>query len=66
MQAAKFRRPRLNLVLLLDVSGSMGSPFDEYYYDPTTGEQMQLNETGKGTAGEGVGDMMQSAMSPDD
>jgi Ca-activated chloride channel family protein len=28
-----FHRPKLNLVVVLDYSGSMGSPFDEYYYD---------------------------------
>ena len=28
-----FERPRLDLVAVLDVSGSMSSPFDEYYYD---------------------------------
>jgi Ca-activated chloride channel family protein len=28
-----FQRKKLNLVVVLDFSGSMGSPFDEYYYD---------------------------------
>jgi len=28
-----FQRPRLDLVAVLDVSGSMTSPFKEYYYD---------------------------------
>ena len=28
-----FERPRLDLVAVLDVSGSMDSPFDAYYYD---------------------------------
>ena len=28
-----FHRKKLNLVVVLDFSGSMGSPFDEYYYD---------------------------------
>lgn len=28
-----FQRKKLNLVIVLDYSGSMGSPFDEYYYD---------------------------------
>ena len=28
-----FQRKKLNLVVVLDYSGSMGSPFDEYYYD---------------------------------
>jgi len=29
----EFERPRLDLVAVLDVSGSMDSPFDAYYYD---------------------------------
>jgi Ca-activated chloride channel family protein len=28
-----FKRKKLNLVVVLDYSGSMGSPFDQYYYD---------------------------------
>lgn len=28
-----FSRPELNLVVVLDISGSMGSGFDQYYYD---------------------------------
>jgi len=28
-----FSRKKLNLVVVLDYSGSMGSPFDQYYYD---------------------------------
>jgi len=28
-----FQRKKLNLVVVLDISGSMGSPFDQYYYD---------------------------------
>lgn len=30
---ADFERKKLNLMVVLDISGSMGSPFDEYYYD---------------------------------
>jgi len=33
LSAADFERPRLDLVAVLDVSGSMDSPFDQYYYD---------------------------------
>ena len=28
-----FARPPLDVVVVLDISGSMGSPFDQYYYD---------------------------------
>ena len=33
IDASEFERSTLNLVLVLDVSGSMGSPFDRYHYD---------------------------------
>lgn len=33
MKASDFARKKLNLVVVLDVSGSMSSPFDSYYYD---------------------------------
>jgi Ca-activated chloride channel family protein len=33
LSVADFERPRLDLVAVLDVSGSMDSAFDEYYYD---------------------------------
>jgi hypothetical protein len=42
-----FKRKKLNLIILLDVSGSMSSPFDTYYYDQFTGARKKLNETGK-------------------
>jgi len=33
MEVGEFERKKLNLVVVLDRSGSMGSGFDEYYYD---------------------------------
>lgn len=33
MKQDEFKRKKLNLVLVLDISGSMGSSFDKYYYD---------------------------------
>jgi len=33
LDAASFRRKKLNLMIVLDISGSMSSPFDSYYYD---------------------------------
>ncbi len=37
----EFERPPLNLVVVLDTSGSMGSGFGEYYYDQT-GERTEI------------------------
>jgi Ca-activated chloride channel family protein len=39
-----FQRKKLNLVVVLDYSGSMGSPFDQYYYD-RFGNQVELKQT---------------------
>jgi len=39
LSATDFDRKRLNLVVVLDVSGSMDSPFDRYYYDQYGNEQ---------------------------
>jgi Ca-activated chloride channel family protein len=33
LKASDFERKKLNLVIVLDISGSMSSPFDAYYYD---------------------------------
>jgi Ca-activated chloride channel family protein len=33
MEERDFERKNLNLVIVLDISGSMSSPFNEYYYD---------------------------------
>jgi Ca-activated chloride channel family protein len=33
IKEADFQRKKLNLVVVMDISGSMGSPFDQYYYD---------------------------------
>ncbi len=38
-----FQRKKLNLVVVLDFSGSMGSPFDKYYYD-RFGKRVELQE----------------------
>ncbi|NJP03763.1 VWA domain-containing protein [Candidatus Gracilibacteria bacterium] len=41
MKASDFERKKLNLVVVLDISGSMGSSFDQYYYD---GKDRDLGE----------------------
>lgn len=33
IEESDFARKKLNLVIVLDISGSMSSPFDQYYYD---------------------------------
>ena len=33
IKQSDFERKKLNLVIVLDISGSMSSPFNEYYYD---------------------------------
>ncbi|MDA3802535.1 MAG: VWA domain-containing protein [Patescibacteria group bacterium] len=35
-----FKRKNLNLVVVLDISGSMDSSFDKYYYDSVTGQML--------------------------
>ncbi len=33
MKSSDFKRKKLNIVVVLDISGSMSAPFDAYYYD---------------------------------
>ena len=42
IKESDFERKDLNLVIVLDISGSMGSPFDRYYYDG--GNQVELTD----------------------
>jgi Ca-activated chloride channel homolog len=41
MKESDFERKKLNLVIVLDISGSMSSPFNEYYYDQL-GNQIEV------------------------
>lgn len=43
MKESDFKRKKLNLVVVLDISGSMSSPFDNYYYDQF-GNRQNLKE----------------------
>ena len=45
IKESDFHRKKLNLVIVLDISGSMSSPFDRYYYDsPSSSLPYQENE----------------------
>jgi len=52
IKESDFNRKKLNLVVVLDISGSMGSPFDQYYYDqygnrkqPTAEEEKEVSKS---------------------
>ncbi len=45
LKESDFERKKLNLVVVLDISGSMGSPFDQYHYDG--GVEVPLFEEGE-------------------
>ncbi len=47
LDADMFERKKLNLVLVLDISGSMGSGFGQYYYDRFGNRHEVENATGK-------------------
>ncbi len=47
IKAEEFRRKKLNLVVVLDISGSMRSPFNRYYYDPKKGKALHEEERQK-------------------
>lgn len=49
MKERDFERKKLNLVVVLDISGSMSSPFDEYYYD-RAGTRVRLTTSEMRTA----------------
>ncbi len=41
---AGFQRKQLNLTIVMDVSGSMNSPFNRFYYDGSVGRQVELTD----------------------
>lgn len=49
IKEADFQRKKLNLVIVMDISGSMGSPFDQYYYDRFGNKVENKNEEGAKT-----------------
>ncbi len=44
IKESDFQRKKLNLVIVLDISGSMSSSFNRYYYD-RFGNRVEVNET---------------------
>ena len=49
MKESDFQRKKLNLVIVLDISGSMDSGFNEYYYD-RFGKKVQLSREERTTS----------------
>jgi Ca-activated chloride channel homolog len=47
IKESDFARKKLNLVVVLDVSGSMSSPFDSYYYDQYGNQVQNTEDAGK-------------------
>lgn len=41
IKESEFKRKKLNLVIVLDISGSMSSPFNRYYYDQFGNQQLR-------------------------
>lgn len=44
LKESDFERKKLNVVVVLDISGSMSSPFDSYYYDQVDGNEPDVDE----------------------
>lgn len=49
IKQSDFKRKKLNLTVVLDISGSMSSEFDSYYYDQFTGKKQENNEDSQKT-----------------
>ncbi|MDY6777103.1 MAG: VWA domain-containing protein, partial [Candidatus Nanohaloarchaea archaeon] len=47
LRKSEFERKKLNLVLVLDISGSMSTSFDQYYYDRFGNRHRNTEATGK-------------------
>ena len=47
IQKSDFKRKKLNIVVVLDISGSMGSSFNQYYYDKGKKVNIEDRQTSK-------------------
>ncbi len=70
IKESDFKRQKTKFVVVLDISGSMGSSFDQYYYDRTTGKQMEVpaveaKKTKMELANEALSDLVDQ-LNPDD
>lgn len=65
LKAADFARPDLNLVVVLDVSGSMSSTLDSYYYDDP-GSRPEFESTTKMDAANRAVAGLTDMLGPDD
>lgn len=65
IKESDFQRKKLNLVLVLDISGSMDSYFDEYYYDYSFEENEKDAKTKMKIAQESI-NMLIDRLNPDD
>ena len=58
LDANSFKRRKLNLVVVLDISGSMGSRFDRYYYDGGVKKEAEGKKTKMQIANQSIVNMM--------
>ena len=57
IKESDFKRKKLNIVVVLDISGSMSSPFDQYYYDKNQKIESKNNKAKMLLANEAIVDM---------
>ena len=65
IKESDFERKKLNLTILLDISGSMTSSFDKYYYDSFGTDNLEDNKSKMQIANEAVTILMDE-LNPDD